>query len=415
MTPVREAARWAAAAAVILVLLLTLWPLPEQAYRASLSPVTCLVCGEQGVQDVFQNILMLLPLGLALGLAGLAPGRAAVFGLFLALFVESMQYWVITGRDASLSDVVTNSLGTWLGASLAPHLPLLLGPAPRAARRLGLAAALGFAALWTFGAWAIGTDAGSGGWRGRFPGDMPDAPALNGQALAARVNGAELSAIPRALPSTVEGEFAAGRLSLQGAITVGPPIAWRENVITVIDVDPARTEGNNRLVVVLNRVGTRALLAYRIKAADVRLRTPNFNFGPMFDVPPGERVEFAIEHGPGRITGTSSGAGREVATSFRLAPEMLYSILAPRSPRPDLAWAVESLLWAMLVLVVAGYWAGRAGTGTVAGVALLAISTQLVVPMLFPVASQTPLGWAMLLGGLLLGALAGHRARRSVG
>ena len=48
---------------VVAILLATLWPLPEQAYRASLSPVACLVCGDQGMQDVIQNVLMLLPLG----------------------------------------------------------------------------------------------------------------------------------------------------------------------------------------------------------------------------------------------------------------------------------------------------------------------------------------------------------------
>ena len=34
----------------VLILCLTLWPLPEFTYRASLSPVYCLVCGDQGLQ-----------------------------------------------------------------------------------------------------------------------------------------------------------------------------------------------------------------------------------------------------------------------------------------------------------------------------------------------------------------------------
>jgi len=389
-------------------MLLTLWPLPEQAYQSSRLPVTCLVCGDQGLQDVFQNILMLLPMGLALGLAGVPPRRAALLGLALSLFVEVMQLGVITGRDASLSDLLTNTLGTWLGARLAPYLGVLFRPGPRAARRLALGASVAWALLWAFGAWAIGNDAGHGGWRGRFPGDLPDAPALNGEALSATVNGASLGVVPRALPRSVEGEFVRGRLAIEGAVTVGPPIAWRENVITIIDIDSTRPRGNNQLVVVLNRVRKKALLSWRIKAADVLLRTPSFNLGPMFDVPAGGRVEFAIERRGGVLRAQGSGAGPAISTTYRLGPEMLYSILAPRSPRPTLAWAVESLLWAACLLVVTGYWAGRAGTWVPGAVAAVAVVAQVVVPWIFPVASQTLLGWTMLLGGLLLGVLLGR-------
>lgn len=410
MTPSARAARWAATGCALLVMLLTLWPLPEQAYQASRMPVTCLVCGDQGMQDVLQNILMLLPLGVALGLAGVRPSRAALLGFALSLFVEGMQFSVITGRDASLSDLLTNTTGAWLGAHLAPHLAVLLWPGPRPARRLAFLAALLWSVLWGFGAWAIGTDIGNGAWRGRFPGDLPDAPALTGEALAATVNGAPLGVVPRALPSTVEGAFARGRLDIEGTVTVGPSSAWRENIITIIDIDPARTVGNNQLVVVLNRVGKRALLSWRIKAADVLLRTPSFNLGHMFDVPAGGRVEFSIHREPGVLRAQGSGAGAAVSTTYRLGPELLYSILAPRSPRPGLAWAVESLLWATGLLVVTGYWAGRAGTAVPGIVLAIVMAAQVVVPWIFPVARQSPLGWAMLLGGCCLGIACGRRS-----
>lgn len=410
MTPSQRVARWAAIGCAALVMLLTLWPLPEQAYQSSRLPVTCLVCGDQGLQDVFQNILMLLPLGLALGLAGVPPRRAALLGFALSLFVEAMQFGVITGRDASLSDLITNTTGTWLGARLAPHLGLLLRPVPQTARRLALGASVVWAVLWAFGAWAIGNDAGHGGWRGRFPGDLPDAPALNGEALSATVNGASLGVVPRALPASVEGEFVRGRLAIEGAVTVGPPIAWRENVITIIDIDSTRPEGNNQLVVVLNRVRKRALLSWRIKAADVLLRTPSFNLGPMFDARAGERIEFDIEREGGVLRAHSAGAGPAISTTYRLGPEMLYSIVAPRSPRPNLAWAVESLLWAAFLLVVTGYWAGRAGTWVPGAVAAVVVVAQVVVPWMFPVARQSALGWAMVLGGLILGIVWGRRS-----
>ena len=115
----------------VLILCLTLWPLPEFTYRASLSPVYCLVCGDQGLQDVIQNILMFLPLGVALRYAGVRPSRALLLGFLLSLFVETMQFFVVPGRDASLSDLVTNTTGAGLGAVIAPFIPMAFRPSPR--------------------------------------------------------------------------------------------------------------------------------------------------------------------------------------------------------------------------------------------------------------------------------------------
>lgn len=396
-----------------LVLLLTLWPLPEQSYRASLSPVTCLVCGDQGVQDVIQNVLMLLPLGLALGLAGIPPARALLIGFVLSLTVESLQFWVITGRDASLSDLLTNTLGTWLGATLARHLPFLLHPGPTSSRRLAALASVTWSALWCAGAWLIGNHPGYGAWRGRVANDFPDVPALSGEVLCASLNGASLAVAPAALPPEVERTFAGGRFLLDVTLRPAVPMARRENVATVID-DRGRGESYlNHVVLVLNRAREHAVVVFRMNAATLRLRTPTFAFGPLFR--PGEEVHLQVERQPGwleaRWSGQGSDAGRAV---FRLGPELLYSAVAPRSPGTSPAWHVESLLWAAMLLGAAGYWSGRAGIGSMVAALALAVATQVVVPLLFPVAPQSLLGWTMLLGGLLLGALAGRRTRHPV-
>ena len=193
---IRRTALQAAAGLIVVILLLTLWPLPGQAYRASLSPIYCLVCGDQGMQDVIQNVIMLLPLGLLLGLAGFRPGRAALVAFGLALMIETLQYFVVPGRDAALSDVVTNTTGAWLGALLAPRLPLLLRPGPRPATRLALAAVVGWAAAWVFGAWASSSNTGAGNWRGRAPNDLPDARAFSGAVEEVAINGTRLLLAP---------------------------------------------------------------------------------------------------------------------------------------------------------------------------------------------------------------------------
>ena len=406
----RRSALLAAALTVTAILLLTLWPLPEQAYQASLSPVSCLVCGDQGMQDVFQNVLLFVPLGFFLGLAGLRPGRAALAGLALSAIVETLQYLVVAGRDAAVSDVITNTAGSALGAALAPHFSTLLRPGRRTAAGLGILTTLVWSGLWLFGGWALEGDIGAGQWRGRFPGDLPDAPALSGTAVQANISGAPLGLAPASLPLEVEQRFGRDSFDLHVAIQPGPPIAWRENVVTIIDVTPVRHEGNNRLVLTLNRVGTRALLSYRINAARVRLRTPSFSFGHAFDVPVGHTATLDVSRSRGNLRGTADRDGNRLITDYRIAPELLWAVLAPRTPEPGVRWRIEPFLWAAGVLAVAGYWSGRSRSHVVLMfVFFWVVLVQVVTPRLFAVAEQSPLGWSMLLAGLILGTVAGRR------
>ncbi len=408
----RRLALLAAALQVVAILLLTLWPLPEQAYRASLSPVTCLVCGDQGVQDVLQNIIMLLPLGLALGLAGVRPRTVALGAFGLAVLVESLQYAVVTGRDASLSDVVTNTTGAALGAMLAPHLPTLLRPGRRAAAKLGIGMTVLWAAAWFFGAWAMQGNVGAGHWRGRFPGDLPDVPAVSGEAVRASVGGASIGLVPVSLPMEVEQGFARDSFALRVVVRPDPPNAPRENVVTIIDMRQDGSVANNSLVMVLNRVQARALLSFRINAARVRLRTPSFNLGPAFDVPPGGEVTLDIARARGRLSAAARG-GPALATEYRIGPELLWSVLAPRTPQPGFAWMIEAFLWPTALLLVAGYWCGRSGAPSAVLLALfVAILTQVTTPRLLAVADQSGLGWTMLLGALIIGVALGRRTQK---
>ncbi|HEX9900024.1 MAG TPA: VanZ family protein, partial [Candidatus Methylomirabilis sp.] len=83
----------------------------------------CLVCDERGLSDALLNLFLFMPLGMALVTGGLRPGRAALIGMVASGVIEALQLHLIPGRDASLRDLVVNSLGTWLGAGLAGAAP----------------------------------------------------------------------------------------------------------------------------------------------------------------------------------------------------------------------------------------------------------------------------------------------------
>jgi VanZ family protein len=86
--------------------------------------------------DVFLNLLLFAPLGAGLRLAGWRWRSVVAAAALVSFTVELLQFTVVTGRDASLSDLVTNTTGAAVAAALAARWRAIVLPAPRAAARL---------------------------------------------------------------------------------------------------------------------------------------------------------------------------------------------------------------------------------------------------------------------------------------
>lgn len=127
-------------AGFLFIAILTLTP----QYAATRSPPSwCLLCGEQAVLDAVLNVILFIPLGVGLRLAGLSRRRAFAIGLVTTITVELLQLY-IPGRDTSLGDVFTNSFGGFLGILFADVWRVVLVPDRRVATRL----ASGWTVLW---------------------------------------------------------------------------------------------------------------------------------------------------------------------------------------------------------------------------------------------------------------------------
>ena len=112
-----------------LVMLATMWPTPlDQGYATSIDRVLQ-VLHRNGVPEWFgytklefsANVLMFVPIGFLLTM--ILPMRvwwlALVVGCGLSISIELIQGAVLTARFATVSDVVSNSIGTVVGAFLA--------------------------------------------------------------------------------------------------------------------------------------------------------------------------------------------------------------------------------------------------------------------------------------------------------
>src|SRR4030081_3020272 len=91
----------------------------------------CLICGSVGTVDAMLNVILFVPLGVGLSLGG-ARGKNALIWMFsLSALIESAQLYLISGRDATIGDVLTNSIGGALGFAIGRYHALWLRPPTR--------------------------------------------------------------------------------------------------------------------------------------------------------------------------------------------------------------------------------------------------------------------------------------------
>ncbi|MEO5826555.1 MAG: VanZ family protein, partial [Gemmatimonadales bacterium] len=114
--------------AIVLIGAMTLPAAPEAAAAAARTPWWCVACGSIGTADLIQNIALFVPLGFVLGIARVRKAAAILLIVALTVGVELLQASAIIGRDASLGDVLANTIGGVLGWMVASRRRALLTP-----------------------------------------------------------------------------------------------------------------------------------------------------------------------------------------------------------------------------------------------------------------------------------------------
>ena len=122
-------------ASLVLIAVMTLRPTAPQAA----TDMFCIFCGTLGGVDFVLNVILFVPLGIGLRLNSGRWMPVIVIGVLTTLVVETLQWRVIAGRDASLGDLLANTSGALLGAGLATVVPWWLNATGRTAVRLAVA------------------------------------------------------------------------------------------------------------------------------------------------------------------------------------------------------------------------------------------------------------------------------------
>jgi hypothetical protein len=395
----RPIGRFLACAGLLLIAVTTLVPLPQQEMASHLTPWWCLICGEHGGQDVVNNVLLFIPFALGLRIAGLSTRPVVVTGGLVSLGIEFLQWSVVPGRDASLSDVLTNTIGTLVGGTLGSHGAQLLRPTPRMVVRLApcwgalwLTVQMGSALL--LQPWGP-PDQLRGFWARRVLGHSP----FEGQVVSANLSGAPIPTDSQPLTPEMARQIRTGRFDLQLRLRSGRSGKW-SSVVEVLGPrgSVAAIEANS------------GDLAFQppMRSALFRMGRPALRIPGALSSPPGSALTLVARDRGSTLEAEWTGSSSPTQRVWQaLGPSLGWSLLAPF--RYTYGWdtSIITMLWLAAWLFPLGYWtphvSGRPFISWGAVLLLVALGVGLI-PLLTGYSPAKFSEWLGALLGLVAGA-----------
>jgi hypothetical protein len=391
----------------------TLLPEPP----SDMGSIFCLVCGSVGGVSAILNVFLFVPLGIGLALSGIRGNRALLAMCALSALIETAQFFVIPGRDATIGDVLTNTLGGALGFAVARYASTLLRPPARTA----LALALGWSAAWlaiqAISAFGFSPAMPNSEYYGQLARRLGNTEQFRGIVLRASI--ADVTVSDTRFPNSPSVRA----LLLHGAsvtTTVVPDGVTRDiaPIVRVADAD-------EREIVLLAQNATKLVFGVRTGAAALRLRPLVFALPGAFSAIPtggslGADTLVLRSRYSAREVWLSAWRGRIYDHHIPIFASLGWTMLLPFQwfiegrPREFLA----SAIWIACLLFPLGYWgllvlryfqaqhSARMGIIAVPTALLLVYVGLVAVPQAFGMAGAPLRDWLAALAGIVSGALA---------
>jgi glycopeptide antibiotics resistance protein len=401
-------------ALVVLSLAAIAW-LTLRPAHASSSPIDshlCVVCGPYGGVDILLNTLLFVPLGVGLSLSGLGPWKAVLICFALSLSIETAQAFIVRGRDATLSDILTNTSGGAIGYWSARTAPTWLAPSRK--RAAWLAATWG--AIWLLiqivSSYSFAPSLSPSQYYGQIAHQRRGRAGFHGD-----IDSARIATIP--IPN---GAFADSRLIrqllLNGApivavVRLGEPTPYFAPIIRIAD-------DKQREITSISEQGDQMVFSIRTGASNLRLREPAFAIPAVFSAarPPAESaaetllISARFNDGSVQLVAQTPSAHRELNLSPRAA--QAWSVVVPFHGHLESGGMerVATFLWTSVLLIPFGFWAATLARQVERGAAFslfallgaLLAAGLIFVPAAFALRGATPLDWISAVSGVGIGA-----------
>ncbi len=380
-------------ASLLAVMALTLRP--SSASVGSL-PSTCVLCGERGVVDLVLNIVLFLPIGVALGRLGVRPLMAVGLALAFSGGIELLQH-VIPGRAPTWRDVVMNGIGAGLGAVVARDLRDWLRTVGSATWATA-AAALPVLII-VFTGLLLAPSVKSGQWYGQLAPRLAHLGIWEGTVQSARVGDHRL----------IHGYLADGpavqtamrdRAPILIEAIAGPRTSRLAPIVAISDDEFEE-------MMLIGQDGDDLIVRERRVASDLRLFEPETRFVGWFaTLADGAPFTLRVQFGRGTACAALNGAAERCAARFAAASGWTF-LLWRRWWSDPWRSALGALTLVTLFVPLGLLLSPRSGIGraalvaaSVAGVALAARAVSLATPTMWE--------WGATLAGIAGGVVLRH-------
>jgi hypothetical protein len=353
----------------------TLIPLHRQVAAAGATPLWCLVCGGYGGADVVLNVLLFVPFAFGLRLLGVPTPVVVAAGAAISFTVELLQLAVIPGRDASLSDLATNTLGSLLGATLGSRLGIILNPSPRQARRLALAAGAIFLALQAGTALLLRPWVPSEPLRGAWGRSLSGAAPFGGKVTSVLVSGSAVHDGSLPVDSHFYARLLRGQVHIELRLVSGPTLPEWSPVFELL--------GRHGPVVAIFAAGRDLAFQPPARSYALRLRRPTIRLPAALPPSAGARLQLAAGERRDTLWSTWSRTGVWDRRLQALSPSFGWSLVMPFQYAYGAEVHLLTGLWIAGLLLPVAYWAGRRqGIRPALSLGLLLVAGLGLIPML---------------------------------
>jgi hypothetical protein len=358
---------------LVLIGLATLTPTGDPWGFTRLTPLWCLVCGDTGGADVIANLMLFLPFAIGLRLSGASWRRTVLLCAAISFTVELLQLAVIPGRDASLSDVLTNTGGGAIGASLAPYLPQAFRPSTAQARRLASLGAAVWLAAMGLSAWLLTPHVVDGPLLSGWAGKVWEPNIFLGQVGAARLEGRPMPDDGSAAPDAAElrRRLDQGSFTLEADVTSGGQVEWTSWI--------CKLKAGKREELTLYQHRRAVGIAVPVRGVEFWLQPVTATLPDGLPSTAGDqvRLQAAVRDGTILLRSTYSGQTRSIA--FALSPAYGWRLISPFELGTGERVRWFTALCLVLSISPLAYWAAQGGRGA-AWVPATAIIAGLLLP-----------------------------------
>lgn len=339
-----------AVAAWVVIGVLTLTPTPASIEESASTPLTCLVCGQAGAVDVFWNLLLFVPLGFALRMAGLSLGWVVALSAFTTLAVETIQF-LAPGRDPSLSDLLTNTGGGAAGAILARAYPTLLRPPPSSLRYLLIGSAVVPVLALAGAAWLLQPSPPATLWYGHYAPDMGSFEQFEGTVHGAWIGDTILTYGPMPWLDTRRLRETGQMPRLAARFTSGPRVHGLAPIALVTDV--------HRKVLLLGQEGTNLVFEARIRGEDFRFRALGVAICGALPETIGVSLSARGEYDGKIVALAVESPSSRIVRNLRITPALGWALLSPVRRSIQSEAALVSAVFLMVLWSPLGFYTGR--------------------------------------------------------